>query len=303
MCMLLDQLNINNLRVFEQVYTLKSMTLAAKEMGLTQSGVSQHIKNLEEFIEKPLFNRYKKRLLATEHAKDLYDSCSQAFLSIEKSLHKLIDTHNTIDLTLKIGLPVEFGNNIVIPKLAKLYNKYPKLKFHFIYEHADKINKMLLNGDLHIGFVDDYNLHEDIKHKTIYNEELLLCAHEDYIGKKSNIELSRNHFESFEYLNYVADKFVVSQWFKIHFNFKNLNLNYRAQLMDVQGMASMIINKMGVGILPKHIEESLKKRGHKILSYKDETKKYLNPIRAAWLPNSVKSPNLNLLLNEILASF
>jgi len=57
--MLIDQINLNQLRVFESVYRTKSMTHAARELHLTQSGVSQHIKALEDVLTLKLFDRIK----------------------------------------------------------------------------------------------------------------------------------------------------------------------------------------------------------------------------------------------------
>ena len=57
--MLIDQLNLNQLRIFESVYRTQSMTQAAVELGLTQSGVSQHIRALEDVLGLSLFDRIK----------------------------------------------------------------------------------------------------------------------------------------------------------------------------------------------------------------------------------------------------
>ena len=94
--MLLDSLNINSLRVFERVYHTKSMTAAAKEMGLTQSGVSQHMKNLEQNLGKKLFDRLKHRLVPTREADDLAKSCHRHFRALERSLRQIIANRKPI---------------------------------------------------------------------------------------------------------------------------------------------------------------------------------------------------------------
>ena len=55
--------NLNLLRIFESVYRLGSMTKASKELFMTQSGVSQNIKNLEELLEiKQVANLVNNRI-------------------------------------------------------------------------------------------------------------------------------------------------------------------------------------------------------------------------------------------------
>ena len=84
--MLLDQFNLNQIRVFECVYRTRSMTMAAKELHITQSGVSQHIKSLEEILEITLFDRVKQKLLPTSSADQLYLEWSKSIADIEKTL-------------------------------------------------------------------------------------------------------------------------------------------------------------------------------------------------------------------------
>ena len=53
--MLIDKINLNLLRIFEKVYETKSMTRSAQELFMTQSGISQNIKHLEEILNLKLF--------------------------------------------------------------------------------------------------------------------------------------------------------------------------------------------------------------------------------------------------------
>lgn len=69
--MIIDRINLNHLRVFECVYRTKSMTIAAEELHLTQSGVSQHIRSLEESLDIRLFDRIKHKLVPTGEARQL----------------------------------------------------------------------------------------------------------------------------------------------------------------------------------------------------------------------------------------
>ena len=127
--MLIDQINLNNLRVFESVYRTKSMTAAADELHLTQSGVSQHIKNLEEALEVKLFDRIKKRLVPTDDAKKLYKLSSQSLDSIEQGLWGIKGQTQELAGTVSIGMPAEFGFNLIHPLLVKFGKAHPKVKF------------------------------------------------------------------------------------------------------------------------------------------------------------------------------
>ena len=64
-------LNLNQLRVFHAVATLKSFTLAADAMHLTQPGVSKHIKELEEYYGVRLFERRPRSIALTQAGETL----------------------------------------------------------------------------------------------------------------------------------------------------------------------------------------------------------------------------------------
>ncbi len=66
--MILDNLNLNHLRLFESVYRSENMTKAAEELHLTQSGVSQHMKSLEEAVGVKLFDRVRQSLIPSKAA-------------------------------------------------------------------------------------------------------------------------------------------------------------------------------------------------------------------------------------------
>ena len=67
------------LRSFEAAARHMSFTIAAKELGITQSAVSQQIKSLETFLGQPLFLRRPRSLLMTEAGRDYYPVVREAF--------------------------------------------------------------------------------------------------------------------------------------------------------------------------------------------------------------------------------
>ena len=121
--MILDSLNINSLRVFERVYQLKSMTLSAKELGLTQSGVSQHIKNLEKTLGVTLFDRVKHKIIPTKNSDQLATLLTRYFRNIERELNQISVHKLALRGEVTIGIPLEFGNNFVLPLLARFDKK------------------------------------------------------------------------------------------------------------------------------------------------------------------------------------
>ncbi len=58
--------NLNWIRSFEASARLRSFTDAARELNMTQSGVSQHVRSLELYLGQPLFRRLARGVQLTD---------------------------------------------------------------------------------------------------------------------------------------------------------------------------------------------------------------------------------------------
>src|SRR6187402_2647586 len=109
--MFIDSLNLNQVRIFECVYRTQSMTAAARELHLTQSGVSQHIRAFEEILGAKLFDRINQRVVPTTSATLLYDHCAKSLQGLEEAFSELQAEKNQLAGRVHIGMPTEFGYN------------------------------------------------------------------------------------------------------------------------------------------------------------------------------------------------
>src|SRR5579885_2662221 len=131
--MIIDTLNLNHLRIFECVYRTRSMTAASKELHLTQSGVSQHIKSLEEVLGVRLFDRIKQKLIPTAAAAILFKRATDSLYGLEQTISELKGGEQQLSGEVSIGMPIEFGNGIVLPMLAKFAKQHPRVRFALRY--------------------------------------------------------------------------------------------------------------------------------------------------------------------------
>jgi DNA-binding transcriptional LysR family regulator len=297
--MIIDNLNLNLLRVFECVYRTKSMTKAAGELHMTQSGVSQNIKNLEDILEVKLFDRVKQRPVPTHKAHDLFKRTSVCLYDIEKTLADIKDQDQSLKGNVIIGVPIEYGNNVILPLLAKWGSKQPGLTFKMVYGHASDMNNLILTGKLDFAFVDTFGLDKQIKSEKVFNETLNLCASKEYVKAHGPVSGSKKYFDELDYISYIDDAPVLKSWFKHHLKVQNFQGKIKASLMDVQGMAQMISSGFGVGILPSHVLTKFKEMGHQLHVYKGSGKPLHNEISVAYLESRTQSPAVEQTLEYL----
>lgn len=79
-------LPLNALRAFQVSARHLSFTRAAEELNLTQSAVSQHVKNLEARLGVSLFRRVPRGLVLTDEGLALIPVLSESFGRIETAV-------------------------------------------------------------------------------------------------------------------------------------------------------------------------------------------------------------------------
>ena len=298
--MLIDHLNLNHLRIFECVYRTRSMTKAAQEMHLTQSGVSQHMKTLEDVLEIKLFDRIKQRIVPTESAHSLYIKCKAALGDIEGILSEIKGERNELHGKVTLGVPIEFGNNVVVPHLAKFAKENPGLKFQLRYGFVTEMQDLILSGDMDFAFIDQFQTDSRIQTDKVFDEVLDLCATTEFMKRQQGFKENKKNFEDLVYVEYQPNEPVLRAWFQHHLGTHALKLDVRATAMDVQGVARFILSGLAAGVIPSYLVERLEAEGHKLHRFKGSGTPLKNSISIAQLRGRSHSKVVQLTMQSLL---
>ena len=115
------------LRTFIRVNELASFTLAAEQLGLPRSTVSEQIRSLENQLGARLFNRSTRRVQATQDGLQLYER-SKELLSRLEEIEGLFRA-DPADLSgcLRVDLPTRMARRIILPRLPAFMAQHPGL--------------------------------------------------------------------------------------------------------------------------------------------------------------------------------
>ena len=111
------------LQTFECAARLKSFTLAAKELFLTQSAISRQIKGLEDTLGFKVFTRDNNRLLLTEDGQVLYQVVSKALSEVSTTVDRLRKGESS--RRLLIAVPPTFASRWLAPRLGLFHKICP----------------------------------------------------------------------------------------------------------------------------------------------------------------------------------
>ena len=140
-----------SLIVFESAARLLSFTAAAKELGSTQSAVSQLMRSLEQSLSLQLFERVYRGIELTFEGKQLLSVVQLSLNDIANSIEKLQQAQKKP--VLNVAMDYAFAAFWLLPRLAEYREQYPDVEVRVISQQEVTTN----NGtdiDIAIVFAD-----------------------------------------------------------------------------------------------------------------------------------------------------
>ena len=118
--------SLSALHAFEAAARYMNFTRAADDLGLTQSGISRQIRNLEEFLGATLFHRSGPRLVLTETGANYYRNLA---LTLDRLEEISIDAvrGRSVDSSLIIGTHPTLASRWLPERLGSFIGSYPDI--------------------------------------------------------------------------------------------------------------------------------------------------------------------------------
>ena len=139
-------------RVFKEVATAGNITAAAQALFISQSAVSQSIKQLESELQTRLFSRNSRGVELTAEGKMLYEYVRNAMGLLETGEAKLSQTHELQMGQLTIGASDTVTSQFLLPYLDSFHRQYPAIQIHIVSGRSHKVLGLLQSGKVDIAF-------------------------------------------------------------------------------------------------------------------------------------------------------
>lgn len=147
------QFNLEYYRAFFVTANFKSFTLAAKQLCLTQSAVSQSVRKLETELSTPLFVRSPHGLTLTEGGALLYSHVQKAFAELSTAERFLTRSEDIGKRELKIGATETSLRFLIAPILEKFKRHFPNVRITFIGSTTRNTCESLKNDEIEVAFL------------------------------------------------------------------------------------------------------------------------------------------------------
>ncbi|WP_418114840.1 LysR family transcriptional regulator [Vibrio scophthalmi] len=192
------------LKTFITLIETGHFTRTAERLFMTQPGVSQHIKKLEQACGHPLIERNNKSFEITQQGKMLFDYAKES-QNRETQLLASLEPDSAYHGNTKLACSGSLAL-LLYPRLLDLQCKCPKLITHVEAAPNRKIKADILSGMADLGIVTSQTNDKRIFSQTLSEEPLCLMypAQHSYQGDLTKSDLQQlgliNHPDAEHYL-------------------------------------------------------------------------------------------------------
>lgn len=148
------QIKLELYRIFREVALRQSISEAAKGLFISQSAVSQAVKQLESQLNLTLFRRTPKGVALTSEGQLLYEYAKSALDLLETAENKLDAMKNLSHGELKIGASDTISRYLLLERLEHFSKLYPKIKLQIVNRTSLEAVSLLKAGKIDFAFVN-----------------------------------------------------------------------------------------------------------------------------------------------------
>ena len=169
-------MELRHLRYFAALAGSLSFTRAAERVHVTQSTLSHQIRQLEEELGTPLFERVAKRVTLTEAGETFLAYATRALQEVDLGVGALKETEGQLVGAVKVGATHSFNLSFIPECVAIFMKRNPAVHMTVQELAADGVVSKVSSGELDLGIAYRPTGLTKLVFEPLYNEEMVLVV-------------------------------------------------------------------------------------------------------------------------------
>lgn len=235
-----------------------NFTTAAEKAGLTQSGVSQHIKKLETELSTELFIRARRQIKLTEAGQQFLKFVENYLESVDRLVDDLQTQQQNLAGEVRYAMP---DSCLFSPHFGQLLDKrlkhFERVSLKVKICDSEDVIEQLLSHQIDFGFVT--------KAITDHRVEARKFVHEEYVLVTNNKQQAQlkvfQDFAKQSFIRYPGADVLLEKWFQNEFGSGKKvgwgDLEIKGSINSISGAIQMVEGGLGMGFFQKHCVQSL----------------------------------------------
>jgi len=184
-------MQIKSLKVFCDLVDTRSFSEAAKMNNITQSAVSQQIRNLENRYDVRFFERSRKNFSITPEGEAFLQYAKQIYQTYRGIEDKLEGLKQRVSGVLRVDAIGSVGLHDLQPVIEEFRKLYPEVELKVNFPRFDQIYRNVAEGKTDIGIVAYPTKAQGVVVDVFHEQELVLVCPPDHpLAKKQKVKLA-----------------------------------------------------------------------------------------------------------------
>ncbi|MDR3560765.1 MAG: LysR family transcriptional regulator [Negativicutes bacterium] len=168
-------MELRQLKYFQAVSRLKSITRAAEQLHIAQPAVSIAIKKLEEELGVQLFDRSQKQVALTVEGEIFLQRIDDILSRLQDTLTEISDYRTFQKGAIRVGVPPMIGAFLFPFLFNEFHQAYPQLELVIAEEGSLSIKTQLERGELDVGIMILSAVSPHLETTAITSGEIFVC--------------------------------------------------------------------------------------------------------------------------------
>jgi len=280
-----------NLQAFLSITRAQTVHGAARELGITQTGVTQRIRSLEGALSATLFTRSRKGMALTHEGQALLRYCQAAQDLEGEALAQIVGAGRQSTVRVSITGPSSIMRSRIIPQCLPVLNKFKEIAVLFDLNDLDAREDALRSGKAQLAILSRERVAREMDSKLLKPEKYVLVgpsawkrrALSDILKCEKIIDYDPSDTMTFTYLK--KHKLLDQAVSERHF------------VNNTESLVEMFRAELGYGVLTTEFAAPFLKQGD--ISLLNSGAVYENQVALAWYPRQQMPAYFRALVDTI----
>lgn len=150
-------MKLQHLKYFVAVFEEGSFSAGAQRVNATQSGLSMHVRQLEDRYNVQLLNRSSTGITPTEAGQRFYRDAVRVLHAASEAETNLRALSGAVTGEVTVGLMPTFTRSILGPALTRFSEEFPNVKISVREAYSFELSRQVMAGELDFAIVPAFD--------------------------------------------------------------------------------------------------------------------------------------------------
>src|SRR4051812_46190781 len=183
-------MQLKSLKIFCDVVGWRSFSRAADENGISQSGASQVVNQLERRLGVKLIDRSKRPFVLTPEGETYYEGCRKLVQRYDALEDQVRTLHEEVAGRVRVASIYSVGLHLMNHYLQQFLSHYPKANVRLEYQHPHRVYEAVEKDQADLGLLSYARASRTVE-AIPWREEpmVLVCAPTHRLANQTSISL------------------------------------------------------------------------------------------------------------------